>query len=231
MAYCWKTDLNPSESHDEQHQHQELHPVNQPLSPSQVGLGFDQLVDKINNKIPLYHSEIEENTVFVPSSPKHSLDETQQISLNEFNSKSSELSCHQLRKTPVIGFRPSVLPNPQNMNKESPWGNPTGKRHGADVYGFNILAPSSTGLDKINSQKELENKNHNYHIGFESNIPSVYPSCSTHFMPKGENKRNRKANTVEPSLMLFKGSFPPRMWEGASPKNKEVCVIRVDLKI
>ncbi|XP_016052979.1 PREDICTED: phosphatidylinositol 4-phosphate 3-kinase C2 domain-containing subunit gamma isoform X2 [Miniopterus natalensis] len=229
MAYCWKTDLNPSESHDEQHQHQELRPVNQPLSPSQVGLGFDQLVDKINNKIPLYHSEIEENTVFVPSSPKHSLDETQQISLNEFNSKSSELSCHQLRKTPVIGFRPSVLPNPQNMNKESPWGNPTGKCHGAEVYGFNILAPSSAGLDKINSQKELENKNHNYHIGFESSIPSVYPSCSTHFMPKGENKRNRNANTVEPSLMLFKGSFPPRMWESAWPKNKELIDCSIQL--
>lgn len=231
MAYCWKTDPNPSESHEEQHEHQELHSVNQPPSPSQLSLGFDQLVDGINNKIPFYQSEIEENTVFVPSSPKHSLDEVQQISLNEFNSKSSELSCYQVKKTPVIGFRPSALPNPQNINKASSGRNPTGQRHGADVYRFNISAPASTSLDQINSQTELENKNHNYHIGFESSIPSLYPSFSTDFMPKEENKRNRNANTVDSSSMLFKGSLLPGTCEISWPKDKEVCVIYVDLKI
>lgn len=230
MAYCWKTDLNPSESHEEQHEHQELHSVNQPPSLSQVSLGFDQLVDGINNKIPFYQSEIEENTVSVPSSPKHSLDEVQQISLNEFDSKSSELFCHQVRKTPVIGFRPSALPNPQNINKESSGRNPTGKCHGADVYRFNTLAPPFTSLDQINSQTEVENKNHNYHIGFERSIPSIYPSFSTYFMPKEENK-SRNANTVEPSSMPFKGSLLPQIPESSWPKDKEVCVIYVDLKI
>ncbi|ELK23156.1 Phosphatidylinositol-4-phosphate 3-kinase C2 domain-containing subunit gamma [Myotis davidii] len=207
MAYCWKTDLNPSEPHEEQPEHQELHSVNQPPSSSQLSLGFDQLVDEINNKIPFYQSEIEENTVSEPSSPKHSLDEALQISLNEFNSESSELSCHQVRKTPVIGFRPSALPNPQSINKEISGRNPTGKHHGADVYGFNISAPSSASLDQINSQTELENKNRNYHIGFERSIPSIYPSFSTDFMPKEENKRDRNANTVEPSSMLFKANY------------------------
>lgn len=231
MAYCWKTDLNPSESYEEQHEHQELHSVNQPPSPSQVSLGFDQLVDKINNKIPFYQSESEENTIFVPSSPKHSLDEAQQIPLNEFNSESSELSCHQVRKTPVIGFRPSVLLNPQNINKESSGRNPTGAHHGADVYRFNISASSSASWDQTNSQTELENKNRNYHIGFERSIPSIYPSFPTDFMPKEEKKRTKNANTLESSSMLFKGSLLPSMCESSWPKHIEVCVIYVDLKL
>ncbi|KAM7113930.1 phosphatidylinositol 3-kinase C2 domain-containing subunit gamma isoform 2-T7 [Molossus nigricans] len=221
MAYCWNVDLNPSEAHQGLQEHQELHSANQSLSPSQVSLGFDQLVEEINNKIPLYQSEIEENTIFVPSTPKHSLEETQQISLNEFTSKSSELSCHQDRKTPVIGFRPSALPNPQIMNKESSWRNPTGKCHDAGVYIFNILAPSSTSSDQINAQKELENKNNNYHIGFQSNIPSIYPSFSTDFMPKEENKRNRNTSTVEP--------FLPRMGESSWPKSTELISCSIQL--
>ncbi|XP_045637337.1 phosphatidylinositol 4-phosphate 3-kinase C2 domain-containing subunit gamma [Ursus americanus] len=227
MAYCWKTDLNTSESHQEQHEHQEFPSVNQFLFPSQVSLGFDQLVDEISNKIPLYQSEIEDNTGFVPGAPswdsrRHSLDETHQISLNEFTSKSSELSCHHVKKTPVIGFRSSVLSNPENTNKGSSWGNPTGKYHGADDYRFNILASSSTSLDKINSQSELENENHNYHIGFESSIPSMYPAFSTDFMPKEENEICRNMDTVEHSLMPFEGSSLPRTWENTWPKNREL---------
>ncbi|XP_019479166.1 PREDICTED: phosphatidylinositol 4-phosphate 3-kinase C2 domain-containing subunit gamma [Hipposideros armiger] len=234
MAYCWKTDLNPSESYEEQHEHQELSSANQPLCASQVSLGFDQLVDEISNKIPLYQSEIEENTIFVPSAPKwnskkHSLDETQQISLNEFTSKSSELSCHQVRQTPVIGFRHSVLPNPQNMNKESSWGNPIGKCHGPNDYRFNTLAPSSTSLDKINSQIELQNENHNYPIGFESSIPSTYPSCSTDFMPREKNKTSGTMNIVEPSPMLFECSFLPKIWESTWPKKIELIGCSIQL--
>ncbi|XP_057557627.1 phosphatidylinositol 3-kinase C2 domain-containing subunit gamma isoform X3 [Hippopotamus amphibius kiboko] len=234
MAYCWKTDLNPSESHEKQQKHQEFHSVNQPLFPSQASLGFDCVVDEISNKIPLYQREIEENTIFVPSAPhwdseRHLLDETHQPSSNEFTSKSSELSCHQVSKTAVIGFRHSVLPSPQNINKESFWGNPRGKYHGADDYGFNILLPSSTSLHKINSQSELENENHNYHIGFESNIPPIYPSLSTDLMPKEESKSNINMNIVEPSLMLFKGSFPPRTWESTWPKNIELTSCSIQL--
>ncbi|KAM5255051.1 phosphatidylinositol 3-kinase C2 domain-containing subunit gamma [Hipposideros larvatus] len=234
MAYCWKTDLNPSESYEEQHEHQELSSANQPLCASQVSLGFDQLVDEISNKIPLCQSEIEENTIFVPSAPKwnskkHSLDETQQISLNEFSSKSSELSCHQVKQTPVIGFRHSMLPNPQNMNKESSWGNPIGKCHGPNDYRFSTLAPSSTSLDKINSQIELQNENHNYPIGFESSIPSTYPSCSTDFMPREKNKRSGTMNIVEPSPTLFECSFLPTIWESTWPKKIELIGCSIQL--
>ncbi|XP_045868751.1 phosphatidylinositol 4-phosphate 3-kinase C2 domain-containing subunit gamma isoform X2 [Meles meles] len=227
MAYYRKTDLNTSETHQEPHEHQEFHSVNQFLFPSQVGLGFDQLVDEISNKIPLCQTEMEENTVFVPSAPsgnsrKHSLDETHQTLLNEFTSKSSELSCHQVRKIPVIGFRSSVLPKLENTNKATSWGNRIGKYHGADDYRFNISVSSSTSLDKINSQRELENENHNYHIGFESSIPSMYPSFSTDFTSKEENNRYRNMDIVERSLMPFEGSSLPRTWENTWPKNRKL---------
>lgn len=236
MAYSWQTDPNPNESHEKQYEHQEFLFVNQPHSSSQVSLGFDQIVDEISGKIPHYESEIDEDTFFVPIAPKwdskgHSLNEAHQISLNEFTSKSRELSWHQVRKAPAIGFSPSVLPKPQNMNKECPWGSPRGKHHGADDSRFNILAPSFTSLDKINLQKELENENRNYPIGFESSIPPTNSSFSTDFMPKEENKRSGHVNIVEPSLMLLKGSLQPGMGESTWQKNIEVCVIHVNLKI
>ncbi|EHH20560.1 Phosphatidylinositol-4-phosphate 3-kinase C2 domain-containing subunit gamma [Macaca mulatta] len=226
MAYSWQTDPNPNESHEKQYEHQEFLFVNQPHSSSQVSLGFDQIVDEISGKIPHYESEIDEDTFFVPIAPKwdskgHSLNEAHQISLNEFTSKSRELSWHQVRKAPAIGFSPSVLPKPQNMNKECPWGSPRGKHHGADDSRFNILAPSFTSLDKINLQKELENENRNYPIGFESSIPPTNSSFSTDFMPKEENKRSGHVNIVEPSLMLLKGSLQPGMGESTWQKNIE----------
>ncbi|XP_057348014.1 phosphatidylinositol 3-kinase C2 domain-containing subunit gamma isoform X2 [Manis pentadactyla] len=234
MEYCWKTDPNSSESHEEQHEHEEFHSANQPLFPRQVSVGFDQLVDEISNEIPFYQSEMEENTIFVPSAPsrdskRHSLDKIHQISLNEFTSKSSELSYHQIRKSPVIGFRNSVLPNPQNVNTETSSGKPIRKDHDAENYRFSILIPSSTHLDKINSWRELENENPNYHIGFESIIPPAYPSFSTDFMPKEDSEKSRNRNIVEPSLMFLKGSFLPRTWESTWPKNKELigCFIQL----
>ncbi|XP_075863744.1 phosphatidylinositol 3-kinase C2 domain-containing subunit gamma [Microcebus murinus] len=222
MAYFWQTDPNPNESHEKQYEHQEFHSINQPLSSSQVSLGFDQVVVEISNKTPLSESEIEVNTFFGPTAPNmdsqsHSLDETHQISFNRFTSKSPEVSWHQVRKTPVIGFSPSVLPEPQ----ECSWRNPMGQYHGTDDSRFNILAPSSTSLDKINPQRELENENYNYHIGFESSIPPVHSSSSTDFMSKEEHKRSGYMNIGEPSLMLSKGWFLPRMWESAWPKNIE----------
>ncbi|XP_054228268.1 phosphatidylinositol 3-kinase C2 domain-containing subunit gamma isoform X13 [Homo sapiens] len=225
MAYSWQTDPNPNESHEKQYEHQEFLFVNQPHSSSQVSLGFDQIVDEISGKIPHYESEIDENTFFVPTAPKwdstgHSLNEAHQISLNEFTSKSRELSWHQVSKAPAIGFSPSVLPKPQNTNKECSWGS-IGKHHGADDSRFSILALSFTSLDKINLEKELENENHNYHIGFESSIPPTNSSFSSDFMPKEENKRSGHVNIVEPSLMLLKGSLQPGMWESTWQKNIE----------
>uniref|UniRef100_A0A8C6MI71 Phosphatidylinositol-4-phosphate 3-kinase catalytic subunit type 2 gamma n=1 Tax=Moschus moschiferus TaxID=68415 RepID=A0A8C6MI71_MOSMO len=235
MAYYWKTDLNSSESHEKQQEHQEFPSLNQPLSPHLVSLGFDNVVDEISNKIPVCQREIEENAFFVPSAPhwdsrKHSLDETHQTSLNEFTFKSSELSCHQVRDTPVIGFsRHSVLPNPQNINKGSSWGNPIGKYHGADDYRFNILPLSSTSLDKINSQSQVENENHNYHIGFESSVLPIYPFLSTNLMSKEEIKSSRNMNIVKSSLMPFKGSSLRRTWESTCPKNTELTGCSIQL--
>ncbi|XP_054552739.1 phosphatidylinositol 3-kinase C2 domain-containing subunit gamma [Talpa occidentalis] len=225
MAHCWKTDINPSES-QEQHEHQEFHSINQLLFPSQITLGFEQLACESSNTIPLYQNETEENILFVPTSPRrdskgHSLDEIRQTAVNEFTSLSPEVCCHQVRKTPVIGFRPCVLPNPQNINKESCWRNPTGKYHSAEDYRVNLLAPPSISLEKINSQREQENENHNYHIGFESSIPSIYPSLSNDFMPKEEKTSSENRNPAEPSLMCSKGSLLPRTWESTWPNNTE----------
>ncbi|XP_037702501.1 phosphatidylinositol 4-phosphate 3-kinase C2 domain-containing subunit gamma [Choloepus didactylus] len=226
MADYWQTDQNPNESHEEQHEHQVFHSIKKPLSPSQISLGFDPLVDEISNKIPLCKSEIEENTYFVPSIPnwdskRHSLDEAHQISLNEFTSKNPELLWQQFRETPAIGFRPSVLPKPQNINKESSQGNPMEKYTFNTDYRFNLLAPSFASFDKINSCRELRNESSNCHIGFESSILPIDPS-STDFMPKEDNKRSGNMNTVETSLTFSKGPLPPKTCINTWPKNMEL---------
>ncbi|XP_060050416.1 phosphatidylinositol 3-kinase C2 domain-containing subunit gamma isoform X2 [Erinaceus europaeus] len=229
MAYYWKTDLNPSEPHEEQNEHQEFHSISQPLFPSQVSLGFDQLIDEASDKIPLYQTEVEENIFFVPSSPNrdskgHSLVETNQISMNEFTSESQEFSCHHARKIPVIGFRPCVLPKSQNINKESSWG----KHDGVDNYRFNLSDPSSTNVDKNNLEREWKNENHIYYIGFESSSLPVCPSFSTDFMPKEENKRS-ETNTVELSPMLSECSLLPRMWESTWAKDTKLIDCSIQL--
>ncbi|EHB15684.1 Phosphatidylinositol-4-phosphate 3-kinase C2 domain-containing gamma polypeptide [Heterocephalus glaber] len=223
MAYSWQSDANPNETHEEQYEHRDFHSVNQSHSSSQVSLGFDQLVNEISNKIPLYQRNIPENTLYVPhalhwDSKRHSLAGTHQMPLNEFPSKSPELSWNQSGKTVAVGFNPSVLQKPEVMNKQSSWGNSIRKYHGGD--GSSIVHPSCTDLDKINPQRELKNENHNYNIGFES-ISHVYSSFSTDFMPKDENKRSRNVNTVDPSPMLFKDSFLPRTRENTRPENIE----------
>ncbi|XP_012415101.1 phosphatidylinositol 3-kinase C2 domain-containing subunit gamma [Trichechus manatus latirostris] len=133
MAHCWQRDPNPNESQEEHYQHEDFHSVNQPLSPSQVSLGFDPVVDELSNEIPLYQSKIKEHTFFVPIAPnwdseRHSLDETYQISLNEITWKIPELSWQQGRETPIIGFKPSPtdcsiqlieVPQGSNMNLAS----------------------------------------------------------------------------------------------------------------
>ncbi|XP_004693294.2 PREDICTED: phosphatidylinositol 4-phosphate 3-kinase C2 domain-containing subunit gamma isoform X2 [Condylura cristata] len=233
MAHCWKGDLNPNESH-EQHDYQEFHSANQLLFPSQISLGFEQLAHEVSSTIPFYKNETEENIFFVSRSPRqdskgHSLGEIHQTATNEFTSISPEVSCHQIRKTPVIGFRPSVLPNTQSMNKESCWRNPTGRRHSAEDYRFNLLAPSSISLKKIISQREQENENHNYHIGFESSIPSIYPPFSVDFMPKEDKTSSGRKNTVESSVMCSKGSLLPRTWESIEPYNAEFIGCSIQL--
>ncbi|KAM6161680.1 phosphatidylinositol 3-kinase C2 domain-containing subunit gamma isoform 2-T2 [Erethizon dorsatum] len=234
MAYSWQSDPNPNEPHERQYEHGEFHSVNKSFSPSQVSLGFDELVKEISNKIPLYQNETEENIFFVPSalnwdSKRHSLAETHQISLNEFPSKSPELSWNQSGKNSAIGFNPSVLPKPEVMNKRSSWENSVRKYHGADGSRVSTVNPSCINLNKINPQRELKNQSHNYHIGFEKSISHVYSSFSTDFMPKDENKISGNTNTIDPSPMFLKDYFLPRTWESTWPENIEPigCSIQI----
>nr|XP_003470490.1 phosphatidylinositol 4-phosphate 3-kinase C2 domain-containing subunit gamma isoform X2 [Cavia porcellus] len=226
MAYSWQSALNPKEPPEKQYEHGEFHSVNQSFSPSQISLGFDQLVTEINNKISLYQRESEDNTFFVPSelnwdSKRHSLPGTHHISLNNFLSKSSELSWNQSGKISPIGFNPSVLPKPEEMNKQSSWETSIGKYHDSDRSRFSIGNPSCTNLGKMNPPRELKSQNHNYHIGFENSISHAYSSFSTDFMPKDENKGGENVNTVNPSPEFFKDSFLPRSRESTWPENME----------
>ncbi|XP_006866080.1 PREDICTED: phosphatidylinositol 4-phosphate 3-kinase C2 domain-containing subunit gamma [Chrysochloris asiatica] len=226
MAHYWQKDQNPNEPYEEQPEHQDFHSANQSLPPSQVYLGFDPVVDELNSKIPLYQSNIKEDTFCLSSAPnwgshRHSLDDTYQLPLNEITSKIPDFSLEQDRETPIIGFKPSVLPKPQHMNKEISHGKPTGKYDGANDYRFYSFTPSFTSLNNAILHREFENKNHNYHIGFKSSILPMYPSFSTDFMSKEKNKSTGQMTITQPSLPFSSGSFLPRNWENALPRNIE----------
>ncbi|KAM6214914.1 phosphatidylinositol 3-kinase C2 domain-containing subunit gamma [Rhynchocyon petersi] len=230
MAHFWQKDQHPQEPPEEQYEHQDIHSVKQPHSPSHISLGFDPVVDELSNNILINQCKSKENTISVPiasnwDSKRHSIDETYQISLNEITLKSSELPWQQDTETPIIGFKPSVLPTPQNMNKGSTEGTLRGKYDGANDYRFTNVTPSFTNLDKINSWSKLENESH-YYVGFECSHLPIYPPCSADFVLKGTNKRTETLPITEPSLALSQGSLLPRTWENAWSKNLEVCIMR-----
>nr|XP_044995370.1 phosphatidylinositol 4-phosphate 3-kinase C2 domain-containing subunit gamma [Jaculus jaculus] len=211
MAYSGRADPNSSESQQGQDKYPGFYPEHQHLPSHQVRLGFDQLVEEISNKIPLLQSEAEKDTVFVPNAQNldskwHSLDRTHQGPLNELSYKHPELSWHEVEKTSAIGFHSSLLPTQQSVDKENSWGNPIGQYDITHASGIKVLSPL-----RCHPQRELENENHNYHIGFENNSHSEYPSFLTDFLPNKENKLH--TNVVEPSLMFIKDSFVPRAWE------------------
>ncbi|XP_029419257.1 phosphatidylinositol 4-phosphate 3-kinase C2 domain-containing subunit gamma isoform X3 [Nannospalax galili] len=224
MAYSRRADPNPSDPQQGQHDPEGFHPANQRLPSGQVRLGFDQLMEEISSKIPLYHSEIQENT-FVPDTPGldskwYSLDGMSQRHQKEFTSKSSNLSQHQSEKMTVIGFSPAVLSLHQIPDEESPWENPTGQCRRARESRFKASAPSSTSLEKRSLQREWGDEHYSCHIGFEGNLPSRYPSFPTNCAPNKE-KRGENVHSSEPSLMFFKDSLLPRTRESTSLENRE----------
>lgn len=230
MAHYWKTDLDPSEPQEEHSEPQDFHSRNESLFPTPISLGFDKLVAEVSNRIPLYQNETEENILFEPSSPyrdskEHSSEETNRMSMNEFTSKNPGLPCHHPRQTAVIGFRPSVLPKSPNMNKESSWG----KHRYADDYGFNLLDPSSTSVNRNDSEREWRNKSPDYHVGFESSTLPVRSSFSNDFTPTETRKRCEKSSTVEPSLLFSEGPSLPGMWKSAWTDNTELIGCSIQL--
>ncbi|XP_012788857.2 phosphatidylinositol 3-kinase C2 domain-containing subunit gamma isoform X1 [Sorex araneus] len=234
MAYWWQTDVNPSESHVEQQpEHQEFHSANQPLYPRQTNLGFDQLIDVLSRESPGYQGDHEKNVFLVPHFPNRDwktnpLDLTHQILTHEFTSKSPELACHQDGGAPVIGFKPSVLPNPQDMNEESSRGMCTGKYSGVGDDRFNMFAPSFACMAEISTQREQENAGQRHYIGFESNVPPMYPSLATGFMSE-ENKKSKNMNIMETSLVFSKGSFLPSSKDNTQPKTVETISCSIQL--
>lgn len=228
MAYWWEPDVNPSELNKEQHKDKNFHSENESLSSRQTSLGFDHLVDMISKENQLYQSECEKNILFAPRLPyrdvkTHSVHSAHQIFTDEFTFKSPELFYNQDRSIPTIGFKPSVLPNPQG-NNESSWRQFTGKNNGANDDRFNMLPSSPTCKSEISSQRKLKNANHSNCIGPESNIPPIYPSLTNDFILE-EDKRSKNINIMETSLMLSKRSFLPSSWESIQPKSIEVCII------
>ncbi|XP_031239586.1 phosphatidylinositol 4-phosphate 3-kinase C2 domain-containing subunit gamma isoform X2 [Mastomys coucha] len=220
MAHSWQTEPNHTEPQEGGYDPQQFHHANQYLSSRQVRLGFDQLVEEINNETPLSETEKEEDTGSVPDAPNLSskwqpIYGTHPGHLSEFTSQSPGPSQLQFGKTSTIGFNPAVLCTHQPIHEEGSWRNPTGKYHGITYPRFNAITPSSTGLDKYNPQGQLGNEHHNYYVEIEGNIPRHYSSYSMDSIPNRE-KRSGDADQVEPSLEFSKDSFLPRALENMS---------------
>ncbi|XP_075409442.1 phosphatidylinositol 3-kinase C2 domain-containing subunit gamma [Tenrec ecaudatus] len=223
MAHHWLRDQNPPEEQDE---HQDFHSVNQPPFPSQISLGFDTVVDELRSNIPRYQGNVEENTFVVPSTPswdskRYSLDDTYQMSLNNFTSASPELFMQPDRQAPIIGFKPFVLPKPGNVITEGSPGNSIRKGDGAEEFRFHSATPSFTSLDTTNLWRDLENDNHSYHLGLESSALPMYPSFSTEYTKKENFETIGNIPLVEPSLELSQNYLLPRPLENALPMKIE----------
>lgn len=232
MAYSWQTDPNHIEPREGGYGHQQFQHTNQCLSSSQVRLGFDELVEEINNKTLPCESDKEEDPLFVSGAPNlgskwQSIYGAQQRHLNESTSQSPDISQPWFGETSTIGFNPAVIPTHQIINEGDSWRNPTEKYH--EVPRFNVLAPSSTSLEKCNLQRQSGNGHRNGPIGFEGSLLPYYSSHSMDPTPNKESKGSEVVNPVEPPLMFSKDSLPPRAQDSASLDNTEKvgCPIQI----
>ncbi|CAO2607059.1 Phosphatidylinositol 3-kinase C2 domain-containing subunit gamma [Lemmus lemmus] len=234
MAYSWPRDPNYMDPQEDRNDHQRFHHANQCLSYHPVKLGFDELVEEINNENPLYGSEKEGSPIFMPNAPNlgsnwQSIQGAHPRNLNEFTSQSPDISHVWFGKTSVIGFNPTVLPTHQITDEGDSWGNPTDKYHGAEDPRFNTLTRSSTGLDKHNPQRQSGNEHHNCHGESESSVLPHYSSYSMDSILNRDNQGSGEVSLVEPSLMSSKDPLLPGAWESTSLKNVETisCPIQI----
>ncbi|KAL1775579.1 hypothetical protein HispidOSU_001058 [Sigmodon hispidus] len=237
MAYSWQADPNHIDPQEGGNDHQQFHYANQCFSSNQVRLGFDDLVEEINNKTSLSESQREESANFVPGAPNlgsewQPIYGTHTRCLNDFTSQSPDISPSQVGKTSAIGFNPAVLPTYQIIDEGDSWRNLTEKYHDAKDPRFNAPTPSSTGLDKCNPerQSETEHQRHKCHIEFEGSILPPYSLYSMDSITQSKNKGSEDGYFTEPALMSSTDSHLPRAWEGTSLENTEpagCCPIQI----
>ncbi|XP_038174181.1 phosphatidylinositol 4-phosphate 3-kinase C2 domain-containing subunit gamma isoform X6 [Arvicola amphibius] len=234
MAYSWPRDPNDIDPQVDGYDHQHFRHGNQCLSSHQVKLGFDELVEEINNKNPLCESVKEESLHFVVGAPNlgskwQSIHGAHPRHLNEFSSQSPDISHFQYGKTSAIGFNPTVLPTHQITDEGDSWRNPREIYHSAEDPRFNTLTQSSTGLDKHNPQRQSGNEDHNCHRELKSSVLphySSYPMDSIHYR---DNQESGGVSLIEPSLMSSKDPLLPGAWESTSLENVETvgCPIQI----
>ncbi|XP_038174178.1 phosphatidylinositol 4-phosphate 3-kinase C2 domain-containing subunit gamma isoform X3 [Arvicola amphibius] len=206
----------------------------EPGCRQEVKLGFDELVEEINNKNPLCESVKEESLHFVVGAPNlgskwQSIHGAHPRHLNEFSSQSPDISHFQYGKTSAIGFNPTVLPTHQITDEGDSWRNPREIYHSAEDPRFNTLTQSSTGLDKHNPQRQSGNEDHNCHRELKSSVLphySSYPMDSIHYR---DNQESGGVSLIEPSLMSSKDPLLPGAWESTSLENVETvgCPIQI----
>ncbi|XP_052028711.1 phosphatidylinositol 3-kinase C2 domain-containing subunit gamma isoform X3 [Apodemus sylvaticus] len=234
MAYSWQTEPKCSEPQEGGYDPQQFHHANQHLSSQQVRLGFDQLVEEINNKTPLSESEKEEETCFGPDAPNlgskcQSICATHPRHFNDFTPQSPDPSQLPFGKTSAIGFNPAVLPTHWITHGGASWSNPTGKHHGIEHPRVNALTPSSTTLDECNPPGPSGTKHHNYDVELGDNIPHHHSSYSRDSMPNRWERRSGDVDLVEPSLEFSKGSFLPRASQKVSMESTEPVACPIEI--
>ncbi|KAH0516431.1 Phosphatidylinositol 4-phosphate 3-kinase C2 domain-containing subunit gamma [Microtus ochrogaster] len=236
MAYSWPRDPNDVDPQEDGYDHQHFHHANQCLSSHQVKLGFDELVEEINNKNPLCESDKEESPLFMLGAPNlaskwQSIHGAHPRHLNEFTSQNPDFSHFQYGKTSAIGFNPTVLPTHQITDEGDSWRNPTETYHSAKDPRFNTLTQSSTGLDNHNLKRQPGNEHHNCHKELESSILPHFSPYSMDSILNRDNKGSGDVSLVEPSLMSPNVPLLPGAWESTLPENVEGTKFRVNVSI
>ncbi|XP_041496585.1 phosphatidylinositol 4-phosphate 3-kinase C2 domain-containing subunit gamma isoform X3 [Microtus oregoni] len=234
MAYSWPRDPNDIDPQEDGYDHQHFCHSNQCLSSHQVKLGFDELVEEINNKNPLCKSDKKESPLFMLGAPNlaskwQSIHGAHPRHLNEFTSQNPDFSHFQYGKTSAIGFNPTVLPTHQITDEGDSRRNPTETYHSAKDTRFNTLTQSSTGLDNHNLQRQPGNEHHNCHRELESSVLPHFSPYSMDSILNRDNKGSGDVSLVEPSLMSPNDPLLPGAWESTLPENVETfgCSIQI----
>ncbi|XP_064277463.1 phosphatidylinositol 3-kinase C2 domain-containing subunit gamma isoform X3 [Passer domesticus] len=223
MAHFGRVPFSPSEFCAGQPGHQAAHPVCHAGSDVDIPLGFDRIVDEVSNEFFFYGSSHPHHheEMFLPSNlfsqnvPDQHLYNPPLVPQGELYPGSPIPHWQQGTVAPMVGFRPSLLPDCRNFFVVGP--HPYS--HERELHGRN----------SVNSVSNVERGSTNleFHIGFDSlDVPSPVSSDSYPFGQKvTEESGNGEASVTNISRRCSTGLTYPQ----GSGHNREAAAWSIQL--
>ncbi|NWZ47467.1 P3C2G kinase, partial [Haliaeetus albicilla] len=169
MAYFGRVPFSHNEFGEGQAGDQALYPMYHSGSAGEVCLGFDRIVDEVNNEFFFYGSSLSHHReeiyfpsdIFGPNVPEQQFCGQPPVAYGELYPGNPVSPWQQGTVSPTVGFRPSLLSDYRNFSLVDPY--PYSQER--ELYGGNSITPVTNVFD---SNVERGKTNLSFQIGFDS---------------------------------------------------------------